>query len=109
VTKRWGRLVGLIGLRQAIALLTLCANIVLSLVFYALFRAVKNVIDMYRMRIQEVDEWVVDEELEDSVYYEEVRKEKVAAEKGGEKMGLEESLLPPPPYIQMKTEKTSIS
>lgn len=109
MTKRWARLVGLIGLQQAIALLALCANIVLSLVVYALFRAIKNVINMYRMRMQEVDEWVTDEELEDSVYYKEVRKEKVAAEKGGEKMGLEESLLPPPPYIQMKTEKTSIS
>ncbi|KAH8746716.1 hypothetical protein BGZ57DRAFT_935864 [Hyaloscypha finlandica] len=109
VTKRWARLVGLIGLQQAIALLALCANIVLSLVVYALFRAIKNVINMYRMRMQEVDEWVTDEELEDSVYYKEVRKEKVAVEKGGEKIGLEESLFPPPPYIQMKTEKTSSS
>lgn len=105
VTERWGRLVGLIGRRQSLALLALCANIVLSLVVYALFRAVKNVINMYRMGMHEVDEWVADEELEDSFYYEEVLKEKAAAEKGGEKIGLEEH----PPYIEMKMETTSIS
>jgi len=84
---------GLIGRRQALALLALCANIVLSLVVYALFRAVKNVINMYRMRMQEVDEWVADEDLDDSVCHEEVWKEKVAAEKGGEKMVLKNLLL----------------
>ena len=99
---------GSVGFRQANALLALCANIALSLVVYTLFRAVKHVVDMYRMRMQEVDEWLMDEELEVSAYYEEVWKEKVAAEKGGEKMDLEESLLPPP-YIQVKEEKTSIS
>ncbi|KAK5046008.1 hypothetical protein LTR84_008795 [Exophiala bonariae] len=84
VTQTWAMLVELIGLQQAMALSALCVSIVLCLVVSLLLRAVKNVIGMYRMRMQEVDEWVADEELEDSIHEEEVRNDKVRAEKARE-------------------------
>ena len=89
---------------------------VLSSTVYAVFRGVKSVVEVYRKRIQEVDEWVADEEVEGLLtndrYLEdfgEVDEDEVAEEKGGEKTSVEESLPPPPPYIPMKTEKSSTS
>lgn len=114
LTRQWSYLVGLVGVRQAIALLAICASVVLAPAVYAVFRGVKSVIDVYRKRIQEVDEWVADEEVEGLLVndryledFRKVEKEEVAEEKGGEKTGVEESP-PPPPYIPMKTEKSSI-
>lgn len=111
LTKRWGNLVGLVGVGQAIVWLAVCGSMVLSPAVYALFRGVKSVVEVYRKRIQEVDEWVADEEVEGLLmsdrYLEnsgEVEKQEVA-----EKTSVEESLPPPPPYIPTKTEKSSTS
>ncbi|RDW59556.1 hypothetical protein BP6252_12643 [Coleophoma cylindrospora] len=116
LTTRWGNLVGLMGFGQAIAWLVVCGSMVLSPVAYAMFRGVKNVVEVYRKRAQEVDEWLEEEEVEgllnDDRYiedFEELEKEEVAEGKGGEKTSVEESLPPPPPYIPMKTEKSSTS
>lgn len=116
LTTRWGNLVGLMGVGQAIVLLAVCGSMVLSPVVYAVFRGVKSVVEVYRKRVQEVDEWVADEEVEgllkNDTYIEdfgEVEKREVAEGKGGEKTSVEKSLPPPPPYIPMKTEKSSSS
>ena len=116
MTTRWGNLVGLMGVGQAIVLLAVCGSMVLSPVVYAVFRGVKSVVEVYRKRVQEVDEWVADEEVEgllkNDTYIEdfgEVEKREVAEGKGGEKTSVEESLPPSPPYIPMKTEKNSAS
>jgi len=114
LTTRWGNLVGLMGVGQAIVWLAVCGSMVLSLAIYAVFRGVKSVVEVYRKRIQEVDEWLADEEVEgllkNDIYLEDsgkVEKEEVSEEKGGEKTSVEESF--PPPYIPMKTEKSSTS
>lgn len=102
------------GVGQAIVWLAVCGSMVLSLAIYAVFRGVKSVVEVYRKRIQEVDEWLADEEVEgllkNDIYLEDsgkVEKEEVSEEKGGEKTSVEESF--PPPYIPMKTEKSSTS
>jgi len=101
---RWGNLVGLIGVWPAIVLLAICGILVLSQVVNAMLHGVKSVVGVYRKRVQEVDEWLADEEVEgllnNDVYLE---------EKEGEKTSVKESLHPPPPYIPMKTEKSAIS
>ena len=114
LTTRWGNLVGLVGFGQAILWLAVCGSMVLSPAVYAVFRGVKSVVEVYWKRVQEVDEWLADEEVEGLLkndgYLEdfaEVKKEEVAEGKGGEKTSVEES--PPPPYIPMKTEKSSPS
>jgi hypothetical protein len=115
LTTRWANLVELMGVGQAIVLLAVCGSMVLSPSVYAVFRGVKNMVEVYRKRIQEVDEWLADEEVEgllNNVEYVEdfrdVKKEEVAQGKGGEKTSVEESL-PPPPYSPIKTEKSSTS
>jgi hypothetical protein len=115
-TTRWGNLVGLMGVGQAIVWLAVCGSMVLSPAVYAVFRGVKSVVKVYRKKVQEVDEWLADEEVEGLLkndrYLEdfgEVEKEEVAEGKGGEKTSVEESLPPPPPYIPMKTEKSLTS
>lgn len=57
-------MVGLLGFWHAIVLLGVCGSMVLSPFVYAASRAVKSVIGMYRNRIQEVDDWIADEEVE---------------------------------------------
>lgn len=111
-TTKWGNLVGLIGIWQAIAFLAICESMVISLAGYALFRIVKSVIKMYQNRVQEVDEWLADEEVEGLLNndrclddFGEVEQEEVAEGKGGEKTSVEESPPTPPPYIPMKTER----
>jgi hypothetical protein len=115
LTTRWGNLVGLMGAGRAIMLLAVCGSMVLSPAVYVVFRGVKSVVEVYRKRIRELDEWIADEEvegllendryLEDSV---EVEIEEGAEGKGGEKTIVEESL-PSPPYDSMKTENSSTS
>ena len=115
LTTRWGDLVGLVGVGQATLWSAVCRSIVLSPAVYAAFRGVKSVVEVYQKRVQEVDEWVADEEVEGLLKndryledFEQVEKEKVAEGKGDEKTSVEESL-PPPPYILIKTEKSSTS
>ena len=114
LTTRWGNLVGLMGVGKAIALLAVWGSMVLSPAGYAVFKGVRSVVEMYRKRIQEADEWVADEEVEGLLMFDryledfgEVEMEKVAEGKEGEKTSVKESLPPPPPYIPMKTEKSS--
>lgn len=116
LTMRWGNLVGLMGFGQAIVLLAVCGSMVLLPAVYAVFTGVKSVVEVYQKRIQEVDEWVANEEVDGLLQYDryledfgEVEKEEVAEEKGGEQSSVEDSLPLPPPHIPMKTEKSSTS
>ncbi|KAG4434366.1 hypothetical protein IFR05_010140 [Cadophora sp. M221] len=110
LTRRWGNMVGLLGFWHAVVLLGVCGSMVLSPFVYAATRAVKSVLEMYRNRIQEVDDWVADEEVEgllmnDRYYgdFEEVEGSEQAEDavrKGSEKTSVEKPL-------PMKEEKSS--
>jgi hypothetical protein len=113
LTTRWANLVGLMGVGHAIVFLFVCGSMVLSPFVYAVFRGVKSVVELYQNRVQEVDEWLADEEVEgllkSDTYLEdfgEVEKQGVAVGNGGEKNGVKESPSHPLPYIPMKTEKS---
>jgi hypothetical protein len=106
LTTKWGNLVGLIGVGQAIVWLVVCGSMVLSPAIYAVSRGVKSVIEVYRKRVQEVDEWAADEEVEGLLKndryledFREVKKDEVTNGRGCEKTSVEEPLPPPPPYI----------
>lgn len=115
VTKRWGALVGLVGVAWASASAIICGSIMLAPGVYGIYRGVKSVVDVYRERIQVVDEWVADEKveglLEDDRYLEDLEDEEVPETKTDEKTSFEKSHTPPPPYIgvPMEAEKTSTS
>lgn len=95
LTTRWGNLVAFLGVGRAILLLAVCGSMVLSPAVYAVFSGVKSVVEMYRMRIQEVDEWVADEEVDGPLKkdrnledFAEVKKEKTAEGNGGKNTNL---------------------
>jgi hypothetical protein len=118
LTTRWSELVGLIGFWQGIVLLAVCGSMALLPVVYAMSRGVKSVVEMCQKRIQEVDEWVADEEIEefegllenykDLEDVGEIKKEEVSEGKGDEKTSVEEAL-PTSPSILNKREKSSAS
>ena len=121
LTARWAELVGLIGARQAIVGLAALGCVMLLLVVTAVWRGgkrgVNRVVGTYRMRIQEVDEWVADEEVEGllegdrylddfgKVEEETVQRETPEKKNGGERTSIEEYLPPPPYQIPIETEK----
>ena len=121
LTARWAELVGLIGVRQAIVGFAALGCVVLLLVVSAVWRggrrSVKRVVGTYRKRIQEVDEWVADEEVEGllqgdrylddftMVEEETVQSETLEKEKGGKRTSIEEDLPPYSSQIPIKTEK----
>jgi len=103
VTKRWAVLVGLVGIVQATMMLAVCGALALWPFVYAVFRGVKSVIEGYRERMKEVDEWLADEEVEgegllenDEFLEEDLDFRGLEKEKGGEKTSVEEFLSPPP-------------
>ncbi|PVH89584.1 hypothetical protein DL98DRAFT_647325 [Cadophora sp. DSE1049] len=107
LTRRWGNMVNLLGYWRAVVLLALCGSMVLSPFVYAVYRGVKGVFEMYRMRMKEVDDWVADEEiggwLESNRYLEDFandEKEEAIKKKAGEKTSVEESIPSPPPYSE---------
>ncbi|KAH9223175.1 hypothetical protein DL95DRAFT_380135 [Leptodontidium sp. 2 PMI_412] len=122
LTRRWGNMVGLLGFWHAIVLLGVCGSMVLSPFVYAASRAVKSVIGMYRNRIQEVDDWIADEEVEGLLmndrYYgnfgeaEGSEMEKDAERKASEATSVEKplpQLASTHPDISTKMEKSLIS
>ncbi|KAH7342316.1 hypothetical protein BKA65DRAFT_503892 [Rhexocercosporidium sp. MPI-PUGE-AT-0058] len=118
-TRRWGNLVGLLRFWHAVVFLAVCGSMVLSSFVYAVSRGVKVVIGMYRDRIQEVDDWVADEEIKgllmiDRYYgnYEEVKKTNSTNGEEDGKTSAENSLpqrSSPRPDSPMQTEKSSTS
>ncbi|KAK0125489.1 hypothetical protein ONS95_000504 [Cadophora gregata] len=119
LTRRWGNMVILLGYWRAAVLLAVCGSMVLSPFIYAVYRGVKDVFDIYKMRMKEVDDWVADEDVdgwlesdrlfEDFGYDEKEggaqKKKKEAAkekEKEGEKTNVEEFLPSPPPYPEVE-------
>jgi len=63
-TMMWGNLVGLMGLGLAIVWLAVCGIMVLSPAVYTVLGVVKSVFEVYKKRIQEVDEWIADEDVD---------------------------------------------
>lgn len=110
LTTAWANLVGFMGVRPAIALLAFCGTMVFLTAVYAVFRGVKSVVEVYRTKVQEVDEWVADEEIEGLLRYDTyvedlgvVEEVEASEEKGGEKSSVEESL--PPSLYSDEDEK----
>ncbi|KAL2076075.1 hypothetical protein VTL71DRAFT_1018 [Oculimacula yallundae] len=97
LTRRWANLVGLLGLGRAIVLLAVCASMVLSPFVYAISRGVKTVLHTYLSRIQEVDDWNADEEIDGILmhdrYFEDFKATKIEDDdvKEGEKTCIEPS------------------
>ncbi|KAH7419350.1 hypothetical protein BKA64DRAFT_737548 [Cadophora sp. MPI-SDFR-AT-0126] len=106
LTRRWGNMVNLLGFWRAVILLAVCVSMMLSPFVYAGHRGVKGVLEMYQMRIKEVDDFLADEEidgwLESDRYYEDFgydeKEEAAEEEERGEKTSVERSL--PPPYSE---------
>jgi hypothetical protein len=64
---RWAGLVALIGIKLATVWVSVCGIVSLVLVLKAILRRAESVVELYRLRIQEVDEWNADEEVDEHV------------------------------------------
>ena len=96
--------------------MALCGSIVLWPVVHVVFTRLRSVVEDYQKRAQDVRDWLADEEvdglLEIDRYIEDFKAEKEKGkkeEKRGEKTNVEGTVSAPPPYVQVKTEKSSIS
>lgn len=105
VTKNWDSIVALVGATQAALWLAVCIAPVLLLGIYAVFRGLKWVVDVHRNRVQEVDDWLADEEVEGLLrsdrYLEGLweSEKKLAERKASEKTNVKEAFPLPPPYL----------
>jgi hypothetical protein len=108
VTSCWGQAVGMLGVRQANALLTGCVSLVLGQLIYTMFQGLMNVVEVHRKRIQEVDEWLADEEVEGSLNIDRYVEGTGKLEK---ELGWDQNPLSPSPLLDIpkKSGKSSIS
>lgn len=114
IHSRWANLLERLGLWKVVILVFVVVSMVLSPAFYGFYRIWKRLQELHRRKVEEVNAWTGDEEIEglldddeEDEDYDNVGNEEVELEKGeGSSGAATEKPLPPPP-VPPKTEETT--